>query len=201
DRPRVGDAQLGGGTPATPGSGGSRVSRALASPLASLFVVPGLVALVGMFRTVTGDRALRGSNLDGARARLSEQTRLVAANIRQVLAQAEPVLDRLAARTRAHDPSQPFESFAHVLVDLVQGRPGIAYVSASFPDGTFQGAYVDDDGTLRFQDSRVEPAGTRVRRYDFAEGGTLALRLEERTAYDPRERSFYRLALENGKRV
>ncbi len=201
DRPRVGDAQLGGGTPATPGSGGSRVSRALASPLAILFVVPGLVALVGMFLTFTGDRALRGSNLDGARDRLSEQTRLVAANIRQVLAQAEPVLDRLAARTRAHDPSQPFESFAHVLVDLVQGRPGIAYVSASFPDGTFQGAYVDDDGTLRFQDSRVEPAGTRVRRYDFAEGGTLALRLEERTAYDPRERSFYRLALESGKRV
>src|SRR5690606_39536242 len=143
DRPRVGDAQLGGGTPATPGSGGSRVSRALASPLAILFVVPGLVALVGMFLTFTGDRALRGSNLDGARDRLSEQTRLVAANIRQVLAQAEPVLDRLAARTRAHDPSQPFESFAHVLVDLVQGRPGIAYVSASFPDGTFQGAYVD----------------------------------------------------------
>src|SRR5690606_18095148 len=147
DRPRVADAQIGGGTPAAPATGGSRVSRALASPLAILFIIPGLVALVGMFLTFTGDRALRGSNLESARDRLSEQTRLVAANIRQVLAQAEPVLDRLADRVRVHDTSAPFEAFAHALADLVQGRPGIAYVSASFPDGTFQGAYVDDDAT------------------------------------------------------
>src|SRR5262245_40181781 len=77
--------------------------------------------------------------------------------------------------------------------DLIEGRPGIAYVSLSFPDGTFQGAYVEE-GRVLFQDSRVEPGGTRVRRFRTDGRKELALHFEERTAYDPRTREFYKLA-------
>ena len=174
----------------------TRLGTMLASPLGIVVSVPGLVALVGVFLTLLGDQALRGSNLEMARERLSEETRLVAASLRYALGQSEPVLDRVAVSVRGHDPSKPFDAFAHSLADLMHGRPGIAYVSASFPDGTFQGAYLDDDRVIRFQDSRIDANGTRVRRYHLRGRDTLELQREERSDYDPRARSFYRLAVD-----
>src|SRR5690606_30283897 len=97
----------------------SRLGAALGSPRSVLVIVPGLVALVGLFLTLAGDHALRASNLEMARDRLSEEARLVAASVRHALDQSDPVLDRLAVATRAHDPSLPFEEFAHVLADLM----------------------------------------------------------------------------------
>ncbi|HEY8944261.1 MAG TPA: protein kinase, partial [Polyangiaceae bacterium] len=180
----------------------TRIGTAIASPLGILVIIPGLVALVGVFLTLGGDRALRGSNLAMARERLSDQTRLVAAGVRDALDHSNPILDRLTASARAHDPNRPFEEFAHTLADLMNGRPGVAYVSVSFPDGTFQGAYLDDDRVIRFQDSRVEaPGRTRVRRYDLGRRGTLHLHREEWSSYDPRERSFFKLATERRARA
>ncbi|HEX3855276.1 MAG TPA: hypothetical protein VHW01_30140 [Polyangiaceae bacterium] len=50
----------------------------------------------------------------------------------------------------------------------MQGRAGVSYISISFPDGTFQGAYRDGkDGALRFQDSRVGALDTVVKRFSF----------------------------------
>ena len=201
-RSRVGDRPTRAPSPAlaVPATG-SRLGLALASPLGIRLTVPGLVALVGLVLTFAGDRALRGSNIEVTRFRLAEQTELVAGNLRQVLSQAEPVLDRLADLTRAHTPSQPFDEFANGLADLMHGRPGVAYVSASFPDGTFQGAYLDDDRTLRFQDSRVADGRTRVRRYDLGSRRALSLRSEEDSLYDPCTRDFYRLATATDARL
>jgi serine/threonine protein kinase len=197
---RIGEGELVDATPRATRKT-TRVGAALASPLGILVIVPGLVALVGIFLTLGGDQALRGSNLAMAGERLSDQTRLVAASVRDALDHSAPVLDRLAAAARTHDPSRPFDSFAHTLADLINGRPGIAYVSASYPDGTFQGAYVDDDRVIRFQDSRVEAADTHVRRYHLTDTGGLRLQREERTTYDPRKRDFFKLAVLSGKRV
>ncbi|HYO93668.1 MAG TPA: serine/threonine protein kinase [Polyangiaceae bacterium] len=163
--------------------------------------MPGLVALVGIFLTLAGDRALRGSNLEVASDRLAEQTRLVAYGVRHALEQADPVLDRLRPVALLHDPEQPSGPFAHTLFDLMQGRPGVAYVSASYPDGTFQAAYLDDDEVIRFQESHVRPGGTMDRRYRFAGRDSLVLEREERSEYDPRKRGFYRLAVERGARI
>jgi serine/threonine protein kinase len=188
-------------SPAPPVPVASRLGLAFASPLGIRLTVPGLVALVGLVLTFAGDRALRGSNIEVTRYRLSEQTELVAASLRQVLTQAEPVLDRLADLTRAHDPSRPFEEFANGLADLMHGRPGVAYVSASFPDGTFQGAYLDDDRTLRFQESRIVSTGVRDRRYDLTSRRSLRQLSEAPSSYDPRTRDFYRLATAKSARV
>ena len=163
--------------------------------------VPGLVALLGTFLTISGDAALRKSSLDGARARLSDQTQLVARDVRHTLAQSDPILDRLAVLVRLHDPNRPFDAFAHTLADLMRGRAGVRFVSASFPDGTFQGAALDNDGVIRFQDSRVESNGTRRRAYELTNGSELRSLGEERTAYDPRERGFYRQALARNARI
>jgi serine/threonine protein kinase len=177
------------------------VARGLASPLGILLIFPGLVLAVGVFLTLAGHRALKGSNVEMAQQHIDDQASLVARGLRNALEQAEPVLDRLGLLAASHEPSQPFERAASVLRDLLQGHPGFAYTSISFPDGTFQGAYKDDDGAVRFQDSRVTPEGTHVRRFDYRARDTLALRSEEQTRYDPRTRDFYTLALGTGRRV
>jgi serine/threonine protein kinase len=190
------------------------LSEALASPLSVLVVVPCLVLTVGLVLTLLGDRALRGSNLDVARARLGDQAETVARMVRLALAQADPMLDRLAGLALAHNPAAPYAEFAHSLANLMQGRAGVTYVSVSFPDGTFQGAYLDPHGVLAFQDSRVgapsdaasaagSDAGKRtlVRRFAFGPPGVLTPLGDERTAYDPRQRGFYQRAERTGARV
>jgi serine/threonine protein kinase len=189
----------------------TRISSALASPLSVMLVVPFLVLVVGLVLILLGDRALRGSNLDVARARLGDQAQTVARMVRLALSQADPLLDRLAGMASSHSPEQPFEAFAHSLANLMQGRAGVAYISVSFPDGTFQGAYLDAHGTPAFQDSRLIalPEGARVpddqttlvRRYAFGPPGALTKLGDERTGYDPRKRGFYQMAVRAGGRI
>jgi hypothetical protein len=160
-----------------------------------MIAVPALVGVVGVFLTFVGQEALRASNVAAADARLGEQAQLVARSIGDALAQADPMLDSVEQIAAAHDSTQPFERVAHALADLMRGRSGVTYVSLSYPDGTFQGSYIDDDGTLRFQDSRLHEVGsTHVRRYDLVKRDVLKLQREERSTYDPRTRLFYKLA-------
>jgi len=179
----------------------SRIGARLASPLGILLILPGLVSLVGTFLTLLGGHALQGSNLAVAQERTLEQARLVASSVRDALDQSEPVLDRLNDLALHHTPSLPYEPFAHALLDLMKGRAGISYVSVSFPDGTFQGAYLDPDGVTRFQDSRIDATGTHVLRYEYGPRGQLSLQRTDRSAYDPRIRGFYMLATRDERRV
>ncbi|HEX3776507.1 MAG TPA: protein kinase, partial [Polyangiaceae bacterium] len=175
---------------------------AIASPLGVLTILPLLVAAVGLILTLVGQRALTNSNLTMARDRIDEETTLVARSIGIALEQSDPILDRLGAIAREHDAAKPYIAVAHSLRDLMQGRAGVSYVSISFPDGTFQGAYRDDqDGQLHFQDSRITPTGTVVKRYSFVGHDALTPYREDHTDYDPRKRPFYALALANPGRV
>src|SRR6478735_7739061 len=200
---RIGDRELGpDSTKQTSGlSHAARFSAAIASPIAVLTLLPLLVASVGLFLTVVGQRSLRDSNLTMASERIDEETTLLARGISAALEQSDPVMDRLGVLARDHDPIKAFDRVAHTLRDLMQGRPGVAYISISFPDGTFQGAYRDQDGTIRFQDSRVTPEGTIVKRYTLIGHERIAPYFEERNSYDPRKRDFYALAVKSGQRV
>lgn len=160
-----------------------------------LVVVPGLVLFIGVLLTAIGLSALTESALALGSEQLQARNRMVGRQLAQALAQADVISARLRTIAATRSSSAPFDDLAFTLRDLIEGRPGISYVSLSFPDGTFQGAYVDTDGRVRFQDSRLEAAGTRVRRYDTDGRAALKLYIEERSTYDPREREFYRLAL------
>ncbi len=172
------------------------MTRALASPYGILIVFPSIVLAVGLLVTLVGQSALRGSNLSLGERRLGDQAQLVASHLRGALEQADPMLDQLASFALGHGPDKPIEPAAAVLLDVMTGRAGVAYASISFPDGTFQGSYVDQDGALRFQESRVKNSGTLVRRYDYVGHERLALYRDEITQYDPRQRDFYRLSTE-----
>jgi serine/threonine protein kinase len=200
---RIGDRDL--GREATKTLGGqsrwARLSAAIASPTGILTLLPLLVASIGLLLTFVGQRALRESNLSMAGDRIREETTLLARTIEGALEQADPVMDRLAAVAREHDPIQPYDETAHSLRDLMQGRPGVSYISISYPDGTFQGAYRDSDGQIRFQDARVTPKGTKVKRYTLIGHRRIEPYFEESTSYDPRTRPFYALATESDHRV
>jgi serine/threonine protein kinase len=200
-QPRISDPPASSERPKSVERFVSRLSEGIASPVGILLIIPGLVSLVGTFLTLLGEYALHDSSIEVAQGRMAEQARLVATSVRDALGQSEPMLDRLEDLTLHHHPAQPFEGFAHALKDLMDGRFGVTYVSASFPDGTFQGAYVDPDGVTRFQDSRVGAQGTFARRFDYGSRGLLLPQREDQTEYDPRVRGFYLLATETGKRV
>jgi len=200
---RIGDRDL--GPESTKQSTGlsrtARISAAIASPVAVLTLLPLLVASIGLFLTVVGQSSLRDSNLTMAVDRIDEETTLLARGISAALQQSDPVMDRLGMLARDHDSIKGYDRVAHSLRDLMQGRPGVSYISISFPDGTFQGAYRDEDGTIRFQDSRVTPQGTVVKRYTLIGHERITPYYEEHTAYDPRTREFYQLAVASKQRV
>ena len=200
---RIGDRDL--GPESTKQSSGlsrsARFSAAIASPVAVLTLLPLLVASIGLFLTVVGQSSLRDSNSSMAVDRIDEETTLLARGISAALEQSTPVMDRLAMLAQDHDSIKGFDRAAHSLRDLMQGRPGVSYISISFPDGTFQGAYRDEDGAIRFQDSRVTAQGTIVKRYTLVGHERITPYYEERNSYDPRTRDFYKLAVSSGRRV
>ena len=196
--PRIGDAELRAQHHSVEKEDArlvTRIGSALGSPFGVLLVVPGLVLFVGVLLTAIGQDALRRSSLALGREQVNAQNTMVGRQISVALGKSDLILERLRTLVETHTPAASFDGVAFAMRDLMQGRAGVAYVSISFPDGTFQGAYIEADGSIRFQDSRVEAKNTRVRRFATDGRKTLSLLSEERSTYDPRTRDFYRLAL------
>jgi len=131
-----------------------------------LLTVPLLVGVVGITLTLVGQRALEQTSLSMARDRFAEQSSFTSHRIAQALEQAEPVLDRLrevAAKPASADGS----AVALVLRDLIAGRPGMSQAYIAYPDGLFQGVFIESDGALRFQESNVGATGGTSRHFVF----------------------------------
>src|SRR6187551_3104784 len=98
---RIGDRELGRAASQARGlSRAARVSAAIASPVAVLTLLPLLVASIGIFLTVIGQRSLRDSNLTMASDRMDEETMLLARSISGALEQSNPVMERLGSLAR-----------------------------------------------------------------------------------------------------
>lgn len=185
------------GGPASVVSVRRRVSQALGSHWGVLIVFPSVVMALGLFLVWTAQDALRGSNLELAEARMRDQARQVSEHLGLALGQAETILDDLGSFASTIDADSEPSKVAPALRKLVDGRPGASYISVSFAEGTFMGAFVDADGTLRFQVSRLKGGFTEERVYDFGPRETLVEREVRQSQYDPRERPFYQLALKS----
>ena len=164
----------------------------MASPLGVLLTIPLLVIAVGLAIILLGRSTTRDASMSMARHQLAEQANAVQNDVAFALDQADPLLGRLrvlADRTRSTD---------EVLVrlhDLMIGRPGIAFVSISFPDGTFRGAQLT--GTkVEVQESHAD-TGT-VTWFEVADD-LLVPKRSEKTNYDPRTRGFYQLAAKGSR--
>jgi len=128
---------------------------------------------------------------------MKDEALLVAEHLGSALGQADLLLENLQSFSQTISPETAPEVIAPPLRRLIYGRPGSSYVSISFPDGTFEGAFVDQDGAIRFQTSRLQDGFTEERIYDYVAGETIVLRTVRKSQYDPRTRPFYNLAAES----
>ncbi|MGC4086818.1 MAG: serine/threonine protein kinase [Polyangiaceae bacterium] len=170
----------------------SPVAVMLSVPLSTLAVG---VALVGLSyqRMVALDEQ---SALERAEARRAQAE----LGIRRTLANADALLDRLrelALHTRADAEMKPL---AFTLADLALRRTGLAWLSLSFPDGTFAGVFRELDGTLCFQRSKQLGQATSMDQF-YLRDGALVPKAHAEFHYDPRERGFYREALAQRRRL
>ncbi len=165
-----------------------RLGRALASPTGVLVTLPLLVAAVGLGIMLVGRNATSTATDSMARRQLAEQAQRVQSDVAFALDQAEPMLALVGALA---DRQRPVDDVLVRLHDMIAGRPGVAFVSISFPDGTFRGAQLMPDHHIEVQESTVTPA--EVSRY-AVDAGALRLERHEPHDYDPRTRSFYQLA-------
>jgi serine/threonine protein kinase len=171
----------------------ARMGRALASPTGVLITLPLLVVAVGVGILLVGRDATRSASTTMARHQLSQQAKSVQEDVAFALDQASPVLAQLAALA---DRDHPLDDVLLRMYGLIVGRPGIAFVSVSFPDGTFRGASLAVDGSIELQESRP---GEVV--HYFAEERQLRFASKQSDTFDPRQRPYYAQAVRVGARV
>ena len=178
---------------ATDRRGPVRIAAALASPLGVLLTIPLLVIAVGLVIILLGRSTTRDASLSMARHQLAEQANAVQNDVAFALDQADPLLGRLRVLA---DPTRPNDEVLVRLHDLMIGRPGIAFVSLSFPDGTFRGAQLLADGKIEVQESHADTGNATW--FEVADN-TLVPKRSEKTNYDPRTRPFYALAAKGAR--
>lgn len=173
------------------GSRAANVGRALASPIGVLITIPLLVIAVGVGILLLGRDATRTATGDLVRRQLTEQAKGVQADVAFALDQADP----LFARTRVLARQRPArDTMLLALHDLIIGRPGVSYISVSFPDGTYFHSNITRERKLEIQTSAVTPAGTKVEWFTV-DGNRLIPDRDVVNSYDPRKRPFWDLAL------
>ncbi|HUS27001.1 MAG TPA: serine/threonine protein kinase [Kofleriaceae bacterium] len=166
-----------------------RIGRALASPAGVLITVPVLVIAVGIGIMLLGRNATRTSTHSMARHQLVEQAQSVQSDVAYALDQADPLI-KLVSVLAVRD--RPLDDTLVRLHDLLAARPGIAFLSISFPDGTFRGAQYNASRQIEVQESLVSPSEARW--FSVVDGKLQLLRTEPHQ-YDPRKRGFYQLAV------
>lgn len=187
---------------ASPPTSQYSLRSALASPLAVLLLIPGLVLTVGGVTAVLGWREQRIAALEMGRARLADTGVQVERIVRRLGESARAMSARLEelALTQEQDPSP--ERWAPVLRDLYVHRPALAYLSLSSPDGRFLGMFPDHKAggalTYTVQDQQ---AGGRRCDWVLRDGAWVAGPEVTATGYDPRQRGFYQLAVKQGAPV
>ncbi|HEU0030501.1 MAG TPA: protein kinase [Kofleriaceae bacterium] len=174
-----------------------QLGRALASPAGVLVTIPLLVIAVGVGILLLGRDATRTSAHQLARGQLTEQALRVQSDVAFALDQADPLMARVDTLA---DPAMPVEERLVRLHDLIIGRPGVSYLSISFPDGSFYHSNATRDGKVEVQQSVITDHGTQVNWFSV-DGGRLVPLRNKITDYDPRKRGFYQLAVKTRARA
>jgi len=175
------------------------VSR-FTSPAAVLIAVPGLVALVGLALTLSSVHHISELARANAVSSANDRARGAERSIQRTLLQADVLLERAVEFVHSRPKAEEAE-LAYAFRDLALDRKGLKWLSVSLPDGTFRGVYVDRDGQLRYQVSRLVAERTAMTQFDFTRGGGLVHHAHADFSYDPRTREFYREAVTQRRRI
>ncbi len=179
------------------GAPAARFGRALASPIGVLITIPLLVIAVGLGILLLGRDATRTATGDLVRRQLTEQAKSVQADVAFALDQADPLFARTRVLARQHPAG---DAMLLALHDLIVARPGVSYISVSFPDGTYFHSNVTRDRKIEVQTSAITPAGTKVEWFTV-QGGQVIPDRQTLNSYDPRKRPFWDLAVKTRARA
>lgn len=177
-----------------------RLVLGLATPTALLIAGPSLVLVIGLVLTLSNFSDMRELGRAKAVENLEARAQHAQTRLKSALGQADELLGRAKELCLSHSSQASFQQFAVHLRDLALGRTGLNWLSVSFPDGTFQGVYLEPNGGVRFQMSRRVGAATEMVRYDFMAGKLKPIE-KSNLPYDPRERGFYRDAVRARKAI
>jgi hypothetical protein len=172
----------------------------LTSPAGVMLSVPFATFVVGCALVVLSYERFLAFDEAAALERAGARRAQAELGIRRSLAVADTLLDRVRELSRKHADAQNPSELAYSLADLGARRAGLTWLSLSFPDGRFQGVFRDTDGSLCFQQSHIVGSATHMERFELRDGA-LKLKSQASFHYDPRERGFYRLAVEQKRRV
>ncbi|MBK8411776.1 MAG: protein kinase [Sandaracinaceae bacterium] len=191
----------------------ARVGTTLGAPIILAACVVTLVATVGLLATASSYLTLKQAGHERADAWLDGRRAHLEGTLEQAFGVADPLLDHLAAFVRGQPGDDRVDGLVPRLHALAAGRTGVTWVSVSYPDGTFVGVSRGEDGRFEAQATTVETwddpnatdaerAATGVeRRLALDERGRVRERSRALSAYDPRRRPFYELAVRERARV
>ena len=176
-----------------------RIGKALASPRGVLMTLPLVVIAAGVAILLVGRSTTLAATDALVRKNLTDQAQQIERQVAYALDQAAPMLESLAGMVDQYGGPEAMLPRLH---DLAIDRAGVKYVSVSFPDGQFLGAFRDDQGRTQVQTSIPGEGGGTGRGTNYLVArGFLQKLFDEPSSYDPRKRDFYQAAVAANQRV
>ena len=177
------------------------MQRIIASPLAIMIGIPLLVIGVWLVTVLSARTQNRQTVERLVDQQFRDQAVAIASTAMQPLRRADAILDQLSALTIADDLDQV--SLVAVLYELVENRPGVAYISIARPDGSITDVHRDAEGRLFFE--RYLPADQQLQRQRWTlQNGRIVdsqPQIDLMSAIPVQDRLFYRDAVTTRRRV
>lgn len=172
------------------------VRSRMAQPKAVMVLLPLLVAVAGALSGWIGYRNVAASARAMVQARVVEAADQVRGVCVALATEATALSQHLATLAAIKGSARDVAIWAPALADSFAARPALTWLSVSYPDGTFIGM-MNEEGTLQFTIQDQDDGGRR-RDWRWEAGEIKASGTRTHTGYDPRLRSFYRLAADRG---
>jgi len=164
--------------------------------------VCGLIVLSGAAIIWIADRNARSTTESMADALFRQVSGQAVTHTRDFVLRAGPLvesLQHLADNGLALDDS---DRLAAQLLAVLQGNPGLSWLSYGDEAGNFTGVQRMPTGVLRVNQSRIVNGHTRLVEHDVhPDGSWKVFRRDPDSGYDPRSRPFYRKARDQGRLV
>jgi serine phosphatase RsbU (regulator of sigma subunit) len=164
--------------------------------------VCGLVLLTGAIVTWLAHRSAHNSTEALAGSLFREVSGHAVTHTRAFVLRAAPLVESLRGLADGGLALDDSDRLAGQLLAVLDGNPGLSWVSYGDEAGTFSGAYRPVEGGRRVNQSRIAGGRTHAVEHDILPDGSRgpALTLKDRN-YDPRTRPFYTRAKEKGRLV
>lgn len=180
----------------------ARLGELVAAPTGIMILVPLLVMGVGLTMALQGQRNLQIAIDTMSQDRFSDLSKQAMHQTRRVLLQAPLLLKRWRLFIDRHKGLPSKEMFAQHLVDLMEMRPSISWLSYGREDGTFWGVFRTEQGHFILTTRQMQKNGfMKLKDYRIFPWGLKLVRYRPKFIYNHRIRPWYVNAMKQKERV